>query len=42
MKDYDCYECGDPADYIDVRTSYMYCLPCIRVMFPQKGANDDE
>jgi hypothetical protein len=32
--EYDCYECGNRAHYIDIQDSYMYCLPCIREMYP--------
>ena len=29
-----CWECGNPAMFVDIKQFYMYCLPCIREMYP--------
>jgi hypothetical protein len=40
--EYNCYDCGDKADYIDIPTSLMHCVGCIREMYPPKGEGEDE
>jgi len=38
--EYNCRECGNTADLIDIRDSYTYCLPCYREMYPVKEGNE--